>query len=508
MGEVVNTGPVEALPPGKRWYHVLTGYHWFVLIVAALGWIFDCFDQQIFVLERPAVMQELVPDSGYETTDLAALARKAQGDYATASFLIGWGIGGLVFGVLGDRIGRAKTMMITILWYSLFTGLSALSHGPMDFCLFRFLTGLGIGGEFAVGLSLAAESMPPAARPEAIAMIQALSAVGNILAALVAIGFGIAEENHMIHTSPWRTMFVIGAIPALLAIFVYSKVKEPETWKKSSHDGAVGKQLGSYAELFGNPLFRKHALLGLALGCSGILGLWAVGFYTMDLFKYLRRPDITMAAVEERVQTAKTAKNDEELALLEKVRGAFVDPAMKSSLTENETTLHKEVQAVANGRVERLGAYVALGLQFGAFFGMYSFGGMSMKIGRKPMFALCFTAAFLATAAAFYFISANPWTWLLVPILGLCQLSIFGGYAVYFPELFPTRLRSTGISFCYNMGRLAAAGMLFAKPTITAWFRDTAEPLRYPGIAMATVLLLGLVVLPFLPETNGKPLPE
>src|SRR5688572_16739760 len=143
------------LPPdpsdGRPWYKLLTRYHWFVLIVAALGWLFDCLDQQLFILARPAAMKELIPDGAFSDPKALDLARRQGGDIATSIFIAGWATGGLIFGMLGDRIGRAKTMVITILMYSLFTGLSSISTGLWDFALYRFLTGLGVGGEFAVG---------------------------------------------------------------------------------------------------------------------------------------------------------------------------------------------------------------------------------------------------------------------------------------------------------------------------------------------------------------------
>ncbi len=152
------TGAGSPSPTARPWYRELTRYHWFVFVVAALGWLFDCLDQQLFVLARPAAMKELLPP----LDDPRAFAEtvKIYGNYATSVFLVGWAIGGLLFGVLGDRIGRAKTMILTILLYSVCTGLSALSRGFWDFALYRFLTGLGVGGEFAVGVALVAEVMP------------------------------------------------------------------------------------------------------------------------------------------------------------------------------------------------------------------------------------------------------------------------------------------------------------------------------------------------------------
>ena len=141
----VQTGP---------WWTGMTRYHWFVLTVAALGWLFDCLDQQLFILSRPAAMKELL--SHITDGDTLRNAVTFYGDIATSVFIAGWATGGLIFGMLGDRIGRAKTMLLTILIYSLCTGLSALSVTVYDFAFYRFLTGLGVGGEFAVGVALVA----------------------------------------------------------------------------------------------------------------------------------------------------------------------------------------------------------------------------------------------------------------------------------------------------------------------------------------------------------------
>src|SRR5438876_4467295 len=227
----IETPPAAPAVSGTPWYKTLTRYHWFVLGVAALGWLFDCLDQQLFVLARPAAMKELIREQ--ETPELTGLARRQGGDIATSIFIAGWACGGLFFGMLGDRIGRAKTMLITILVYSICTGLSALSIGVVDFAIYRFLTGLGVGGEFAVGVALVAEVMPASARTGALGLLQALSALGNISAAFINLGLGIAEEEGLV-TSPWRIMFLIGALPALLALVIRAKLKEPEAWQKVS----------------------------------------------------------------------------------------------------------------------------------------------------------------------------------------------------------------------------------------------------------------------------------
>src|SRR5690606_26654074 len=169
------------------WYRELNGYHWFVFTVAALGWMLDCFDQQIFLMARQPAMMDLL-ERAPSLSEAEWRSRVNEfASYSVSIFLMGWGIGGLIFGVMGDRIGRAKTMMFTILLYSIFTGLSALSTNFWDFAAYRFLTGMGVGGEFAVGVALVAEVMPDRARPYMLGLLQALSAVGNISAALVSI---------------------------------------------------------------------------------------------------------------------------------------------------------------------------------------------------------------------------------------------------------------------------------------------------------------------------------
>src|SRR5688572_21355656 len=176
--------PPAATAGGPPWYRELNRGHWFVLVVASLGWLFDTMDQQLFNLaRRPAIAELLGPGA---TT--AAIAEYS--GYATTIFIIGWATGGVYFGILGDRIGRAKTMVYTILLYSMFTGLSVFSVGVWDFAFYRFLTGLGVGGQFAVGVALVAESLPDRARPYALGWLQASSAVGNMMAATVGIGVG------------------------------------------------------------------------------------------------------------------------------------------------------------------------------------------------------------------------------------------------------------------------------------------------------------------------------
>jgi MFS family permease len=442
------------------WYRLLTRYHWLVLTAAALGWLFDTMDQQLFALARkPAITQLL----GASPTDPRV---EEYGSYATSIFIAGWATGGLIFGIMGDRVGRVRTMMVTILIYSLFTGLSALSVGVWDFALWRFLTGLGVGGEFAVGVALVAEVMPDRARPHALALLQGLSAVGNVTAALINIGLGIAEGEGLLGWSPWRIMFVVGALPALLVVVIQSRLREPERWRAAVAAGDVRHRAGSLAELFGDPRWRRHTFVGLALAFAGVVGLWGIGFFSYDFARSVFR-----AAYE------------------------------KQGLPEN----------VIRGKLTQMVGYVSLLQNLGGFLGIYAFSKFTHAFGRRPAFAVSFVLAIASTAFTFWFLDDFYDVFWMIPLMGFCQLTMFGGYAIYFPELFPTRLRSTGTSFCYNVGRFAAAvGPLTMGGLINRLSGQYGNVLawRYTGVSMCAFFLIGLLALPFAPETRGKPLPE
>ena len=456
----------SASPSDGPWYRGLTRYHWFVLVVAALGWLFDCLDQQLFNLARKPAMETLLA-----TADAAADPKAVDffGGLSTCIFLAGWATGGLIFGVVGDRIGRAKTMMITILIYSLCTGLSALSIGFWDFAFYRFITGLGVGGEFAVGVALVAEVMPERARPYALGLLQALSAVGNFGAALIGIGLGLAqksfEDGLIAGWEPWRWKFVIGALPAVLALVIRAGLKEPERWQAMKQQAAAtGTALGGYGALFSDPRWRRNAIIGMLLACAGVIGLWGVGFFAIDLQRSV-------------------------------LKKTFEAQGLTGADLASRLTIWSGVASMM--------------IQVGAFAGMMLAARICQRLGRRAFFAIFFTAAMISTMVVFAYLDDFTDFWWMLPIMGFFQLSVFAGYAIYFPELFPTRLRSTGTSFCYNVGRfVAASGPFLLGQLSSTVFAGSPEPMRPAGLAMCLIFLLGLAVLPFAPETRGRPLPE
>jgi len=230
-----------------------------------------------------------------------------------------------------------------------------------------------------------------------------------------------------------------------------------------SEAGRAG-EAGSYAALFRHPRWRYNALVGLALACTGVIALWGIVFFVFDLVG---------SVMGKRLAAAGLAGGD------------------------------------LKGAVGQWKATTSLMLNVGAFSGMLAFTAFTQRTNRRIAFAVAFSGALVMTAVTFRFLE-GPWQiFTLVPLMGFFMFGIFGGYAIYFPELFPTALRSTGTSFCYNVGRfLAASGPWTIGLLSSRVFGGTDEPLRHAGLAMCGVFVAGLLVLPFAPETRGQPLPE
>jgi MFS family permease len=204
--------------------------------------------------------------------------------------------------------------------------------------------------------------------------------------------------------------------------------------------------------------------VGLLLAVAGVVGLWGIGFFSYDLF----------------------------LPVLEKT---FRAQGLSGAALTGKTTTWIGITSMFQN--------------FGGFCGIYAFTYLTHHTGRRKAFALGFLAAMGMTAYTFWNLRAIGDIFWMVPLMGFAELALFGGYAIYLPELFPTRLRSTGTSFCYNMGRLIAAfGPLGLGYLTSDVFAGRAEPMRYAGVSMCLVFLLGLAALPFAPETKGAPLPE
>ncbi len=399
-------GSSPGAPAGQTryvWYKDLTRYHWFVLSVAIMGWMFDTMAQQLFNLARKPAIRELL---GGRASDATV---SEQAGYATMVFMIGWALGGVLFGILGDRLGRAKTMIMTILCYSIFTGLSVLSTGVWDFNLYRFLCGLGVGGQFAVGVALVAEVVPERARPHALGMVQAFSAVGNMMAALVGILLGqigdVRRHRGSVALGISRRRAAGAAGAAGLQEVERTRTVAQGPRRQETH--GVGRRAFLRT--------RAGAAMRLSASCWPSPAWWACGasrFFSYDLLR----------------------------------------PVLEQTFRAQGLT-----GAELAGKTTTWIGITSLLQNLGGFLGVYAFTWLTQRTGRKPAFAVSFLAAMGMTAYTFWNLKNISDIFWMIPLMGFAQLALFGGYAIYLPELFPTRLRSTGTSFCYNVGRLAAA---------------------------------------------------
>jgi MFS family permease len=457
--------PPEARP-NLRWYQGVPRYAWLVLFICALGWLFDTMDQHLFNLVRQPSVAELL--KGHVPADKLDAAAKDVGGQLTAVFLIGWACGGFFFGMLGDKLGRTRTMMITILIYAVFTGMNGLVNDPMWYGICRFLTALGVGGEFAAGASLVAEVWPERSRPMALGFLQALSAVGNITAGFIVLGLA---------TLSWRYVYYVGAIPAIVVVAIRFFVKEPDRWihardeaRKAPHQ----KEMGSIAALFHDPVLKRNTIAGVLLALAGVGGVWGVGFFLPDLVGTVLKPIVSKAP-----------------HIVDLV-GAAQEKAIKADLA-------------------RLRGWISITQQVGAFIGIFAYAVVSERIGRKPALLIAFVLAFVTVQATFWGLKDITSAYALAFFMGFGALMPFGAYCVYFPELYPTRLRSTGVGFCYNCARILAAAAPFALGKLTGIFQDPTDAthgFRVAASIVACIYVAGIVGLFFAPETRGRPLPE
>ena len=495
------------------WYRQLTGYHWFVFTIASAAWFFDCLDQRLFSMSRIDALKTLAP----EGTPIGEV--QAMGKHVTAWFLVGWGIGGVVFGALGDRYGRARMLSITVLIYSICTGMNYFSESTFHYTLFRLLTGVGIGGVFGLAVALIAETVPDAARVQALGWLQILSTGGNVTAGLCYEQVAKLEAAGAIEAGQgWRWLFVIGALPALLVIFIYGKLKEPEPWLRAKEAGTLpkGAIIAPYANLLKEAKWRKNLLVGTIIASAGVVGLWAIGEYAIDLQsiiynEHYQTEILAEPAMQEKIE-AIAAEDDQWFAQLVRAKEADRTEQLAARADADEVrSVLKEIdgQVAARSKKTKSGVYIVQML--GAAAGMWLFTKFAMATGRRMAFAVGFAAALVITVYAYWTMTTPAQAYVLMPLMYAAQLGLFAGFAIYLPELFPSRLRSTGTSFCYNLGRFAAAGgSLFSAQLATGLYGSHGSPgmERYSAITMCVIFLAGLAVLPFAPETKDKPLPE
>lgn len=448
-----------------KWNEGISGYQWLVLVVASLGWVFDVFEGQIFVASMRDAMPQLL---GTASADDPVVAR--WNNYALASFLLGGAFGGILFGMLSDKIGRSKTMIVTILFYSIFTCVTAFASAAWQMVALRFLVAMGVGGEWAVASAMIAEVMPKRSRPVMGSIFHASSVFGTLMA--VAVGYFVISAR-LWGDDTWRLGFLIGIVPALLVVVIRWKMKEPEQWHQAREREKLDatQVTGSLPDLFNSQNLR-NTVVGVALATIGLVTFWGCHIYGKNA---LLRSAQMEALIADGVS----------LDAVKSVKGAAY-------------TAH----SAAIKRAEMSGMFLNT---VGGGLGLVLFGWISNLLGRKGAFIFYHAGGFVMAMVMFLVLIRHnapvPVLWVALPVFGFLTLGMHAGYAVYFPELFPTRLRGTGTGFCFNAGRFGTAAAILLAAQMGWATEQTA-------LYLAPLYAVGIVVTLAAKETRGEELPE
>ncbi len=503
---------------------------WLALTAALLGWMFDGMEMGVFsMVGRPAIQ------------DLFGNPKEARiglwfGVF-TAGFLVGAATGGVLFGWLGDRLGRVRAMTLSVLTYSAFTGLGGFSSNVWQLGILRFIAALGMGGEWSLGVALVMEIWPNRSRAFMAGLIGAAGNFGYMLVGFIGLGFAAVQQSlargldglglvpqtiqWLTAHQGWRIIMIIGTIPALLTFLIRLFVPESERWQEEKSRGAttgwatrdlLGVVLGAlgpfgiiYLWAWDGPPWLPHtwpvrvvgSLLGLAIAIVG---------YTYPLVRYLQRQPGMDSAREERATTLRRlalAACLSGIALLGTWGSTQWAPTWADKLTGDPTQQAKE--------------YTQIVLAIGAILATLLAALMGDWIGRRPAYCLL---CILAMLSVFLLYLTNdrfgPWFLFGAFLVGGCTASFYGWLPLYLPELFHTRVRATGQGFGYNFGRiLAAIGTLQTGNLMSLFQKDVqflgrSWPGGYPLAcsAMGLIYLVGVVLIWVGPETRGKPLPE
>jgi len=420
------------------------------LIAALLGWMFDGFEMGLFpVVARPA-LRELM---GAE----AATSIGTWMSIIIVAFLAGAAIGGILFGWLGDRVGRVRAMVWSVATYAIFSGLCVFAAAPWHIAVLRFTAALGMGGEWSLGVALVMETWPSRSRTMLAGLIGAAANVGNLLIGIMGLALskiiddlgGILATlklpqswiDALLANSGWRMMFLIGAFPAVLTFFIQIFVPESKRWQHA----AATKPKNRIRDIFEGGL-GKFAIMGAAVSSIALLGTWGS------------------------VQWI---------------------PSWADKLSNQLPAARSWAQILA-----------AAGAIIGCVTGAYLAQWTSRRWGY---FLLC-----LSSLAACSYLFRAPMEYgnrflFMVFVVGGLTASFFGWLPLYLPELFPTRIRATGQGFAFNCGRIfAAVGTLGAGSLLNYFQEDYAKMCA----VISLVYVFGLVFIWFCPETKGRPLPE
>jgi len=483
------------------------------LLAALLGWMFDGMEMGLFPLVGNDALRELLGGAPpQETLDLWF-------KIVLACFLVGAATGGVVFGWLGDKIGRVRAMTVSVLLYSVCSGLSAASQSPEQLAALRFLGALGMGGEWALGVALVMEMWPNASRAWLAGWIGAFGNLGYTVCGLIAYGLNrtTPDEIHgwltgvslpsewassLVANRNWRLLMLAGAVPAVLTLFIRLFVPESGKWTKEKEAGKASHWSGR--DLFG-------VLVGAAAAC-GIIALWGpvavemwvrvagsaglivvvVVGYLMPARGYLRRSGLSPEARQFTLWRMLLAAGLSGVPLLGTWAGLM--------------WMYQWVGKLPGGDDKDAKAVLQMWSSVAAAVGCVAAAVLGGRFGRKPVYAvLCVLS--MATMIAFYRLNTEYGPAFLASacLMSLISAAFYGWLPLYLPELFPTAVRATGQGFGFNFGRIiAAAGNLQMSALLAAFDNDYARACA----VVAGVYVAGLVLIVFAPETKGKPLPE
>ncbi len=509
---------------------------WMALTAALLGWMFDGFEMGLFPLvARPALMDLLGSSANERSFGLWF-------GVMIAGFLVGAATGGVLFGWLGDRIGRVRAMTFSVLAYTLFTGMCGLAPNLEWFFFFRFLASLGMGGEWSLGVALVMEIWPNTSRGWLAGLIGAGANVGFLLIAVISLGLSSILESltSAMHSSPlpeswvaslvandaWRLLLLIGALPALLTFFIRLFVPESQRWLQQQELGGtshwatrdlLGVLVGAVGPLVTIYLFAwpsttlggttiEHAwyvkLLGLLFGVAV-----ALAGYLYPVRRYLARVRASSGetagsrTVVGRMMIGACLSG---VALLGTWASTQSAPSWADKLA---TTYPEEAKQILTGNLAHAKAYTQIFMGMGAIIGTIVAAIVGSWFSRRWMYAAMCLAS-LGTSLLFWqFNTRYDYTFLATVMLaGGVTAAFYGWIPLYLPELFGTSVRATAQGFGYNFGRiLAAVGALQSGYLMNEVF-DGKYSLAYS--TMSLVYLVGVVIIWIAPETHGQPLPE
>jgi MFS family permease len=433
------------------WYRSLSREQWRVLFASNLGWLFDGFEIYALFLTVGFALHQLLDAAQY-----AQIPRYA--GYVLATTVFGWATGGVIGGIIADYIGRKRTMMLAILAYSLTTALSAFAWNWESFAVLRFLVGVGIGSEWVTGASLVSELWPDHARGKGGGLLQSGAGIGSFLASGVWLLIGGLGPD------AWRWMYLVGVLPALLVLWIRRSMPESARWEEASERRRTA---------------RAQQRSGAALAGENVA---LTRFTVVDMFldRNIRRRLVPAF-----------------LMMLSVTFGfwgvATFVPTYVGTVATKAGLSAPYYSAVAG----LLGTGVAI-------FGFISLGFLADAIGRKPTAMLWYAMCLILTPIVYMWAQSMGALLAAVTVFGFFTGGIWAWAPVWLPELFPTRVRGTAVAFCFNAPRwISCIGPLIAGTLIVG--------LGGYGTAATLVglfFILGVVAAPFLPETNGKPLPE